>query len=95
MAKKIKKSLEVEHHEVQIQTIYANTLGIGYSDTEIIINFGLSTPNYFEPHDDEDIPVARIVLSWERAEDLLESLKEVIDEHKEPLKPKRTAKTKG
>ena len=95
MAKKTKKSLEVEHHEVPIQTAYANTLGIGYSDTEVIINFGLSTPNYFEPHDDEDIPVARIVLSWERAEDLLEALKEVIDEHKEPRKPKRTTKAKG
>lgn len=95
MAKKAKKSLEVEHHEAPIQTIYSNALGIGYSDTEVVINFGLSTPGYFEPHDDENIPVARIVLSWERTEDLSESLKEIIDEHKESQKPKRTTKTKG
>ena len=95
MAKRIKKNVQIEHPEVSVPSIYSNTLGIGHSDTEVAINFGLSTLSYFEPHDDEDVPVARIFLSWEVAENLLETLKSVCDEHKKPQKPKRKAKSKG
>lgn len=95
MAKKTKKSLEVEHHEAPIQTIYSNAFGLGFSDTEVVINFGLSAPSYFEPHDDEDMPVARVLLSWEVAEGLLEVLKRACEEHKNPQKPERKAKRKG
>lgn len=95
MAKKTKKNTEIEHYRVPIKGIYSNTVGIGYTDTEVVMNFGLSTSSYFEPHDDEDFPVARIVLSWETIEDLLEALKNVYDEHKKPQKPKRKAKSKS
>lgn len=95
MAKKRKKSLGLEHNEVSVPTIYSNSVGIGYLGTEVVINFGFSTPSYFEPHDDEDVPVTRIVLSWEIAELLSESLKEVLDEHKKSQKPKRKAKSKA
>jgi len=94
MAKKTKKKLEFEHREVSVPSMYSNTFGIGYSDTEVAINFGLSTPTYFEPHDDEDVPVARIFLSWEVAENLVETLKSVCDQHKKPHKPRRKAKSK-
>jgi hypothetical protein len=95
MAKKVKKSAEVEHGAASVPSIYSNTFGIGHSDTEVAINFGLSTPSYFEPHNDEDVPVARIFLPWEAAENLLETLKEVIDEHKKPQKPKRKLRSKS
>ena len=95
MVKETKKKLEFEHHEVSVPSMYSNTFGIGYSDTEVAINFGLSTPTYFEPHDDEDVLVARIFLSWEVADNLLEHLKSVCDEHKRPVKTKTKAKSKG
>lgn len=95
MAKKTKKKLEFEHREVSVPSIYSNTFGIGHSDTEVAINFGLSTPTYFEPHDDEDVLVARIFLSWETAENLLKTLKSVCDEQKKPQKARRKAKSKG
>jgi hypothetical protein len=91
MAKKTEKKLEFEHREGSVPAIYSNTFGIGHSDTEVVINFGFSTPTYFEPHDDKDVPVARIALSWEVAENLFETLKEVLDDHK---KPKRKSKSK-
>lgn len=93
MAKKTKESLEVERPEISVPSIYSNTFGIGFSDTEVAINFGLSTPSYFEPHADEDVPVARIFLSWETAENLAETLKSTCDEHKKPEKPKRKARS--
>ncbi len=87
MAKKTKKSSAFEHKQVSMLGVYSNTLGIGYSDTEVVLNFGLSTPSYIEPHEDEDIPVARIVLSWEVAKELLESLEGIVAEkHKKPQK---------
>lgn len=92
MAKKTKESKQIERREVSMQGAYSNTFGIGYSDTEVALNFGLSTPSYFEPHDDEDIPIARIFLSWEVAESLLRTLKDVCEEHKKPQKPKQKAK---
>ncbi|TET43155.1 MAG: DUF3467 domain-containing protein [Dehalococcoidia bacterium] len=95
MAKKTKKGLETEHREVSVPSIYSNTFGIGSTDTEVAINFGLSTPSYFKPHDDEDVPVARIFLSWEVAESLAETLRDVCEKHKKPQKPKRKSKTKG
>ncbi len=95
MAKKTKKSMQIERHEVPLQGVYSNEFGIGYSDTEVVINFGLNVHSYFEPHDDESFPVARVFLSWEVAEGLLETLKHVCDEHKKTLKPKRKAKSKG
>jgi hypothetical protein len=93
MAKRTKKNVQIEQSEVP--SMYSNTFGIGHSDTEVAINFGLSTPSYFEPHDDEDVPVARIFLSWEVAENLLETLKDVLDKHKKPPKPKRKTKSKS
>jgi len=95
MAKRTKKDTQIEHREVSVPSMYSNTFGIGHSDTEVAINFGLSTPSYFEPHDDEDVPVARIFLSWEVAENLLETLKDVLDKHRKPPKPKRKTKIKG
>jgi len=92
MAKRTKRNVQIEHPEMLVPSIYSNTFGIGHSDTEVAINFGLSTPTYFEPHNDEDVPVARIFLSWEAAENLLETLKDVLDKHK---KPKRRAKSKS
>jgi hypothetical protein len=91
MAKKTEKKLEFEHREVSLPSIYSNTFGIGSSDAEVVINFGLSIPSYFEPHDEEDVPVAHIVLSWEVTETLFNILKEVLDDHK---KPKRKPKSK-
>jgi hypothetical protein len=95
MAKKTKKSLEIEHREVPVQAIYSNQFGVGYHDTEVSLDFGFITPSYFEPHHDVDTQVARIVLPWEIAESLLETLKEVIDEHKKPQKPKRRVRSKS
>jgi|GEM_PF-6122201 hypothetical protein len=95
MAKRTKKNVQIEHPEVLVPSIYSNIFGIGYSDTEVAINFGLSTPSYFEPHEDKDVPVARIFLSWEVAENLLNTLKAVIDEHKKPQKPKRKLRSKS
>ena len=92
MAKKTKKNVQIEHPEVLAPSIYSNTFGIGHSDTEVAINFGLSTPSYFEPHENKDVPVARIFLSWDVAEKLLNTLKEVIDEHKKPQKTKTKAR---
>ena len=95
MAKKTKKSLEFGYHKVPpVLGIYSNALGVAYSDTEVVINFGLSTLSYFEPHDNEDIPIARIVLSWEAAEALLETLKDVCEKHKGPPKTRAKAKSK-
>jgi len=95
MARKTKKSVQTERHEVSVPTIYSNEVGIGYVDTEVVINFGFSTPSYFEPHDNEDIPVVRIVLSWEIAQVLMETLKDIIYEHKKPKKAKRKVKSKS
>lgn len=89
MAKKTEKKPEFEHREVSVPSIYSNTFGIGSSDTEVVINFGLSTPTYFKPHDDEDALVARVFLSWEIAESLYEILKEVLEDHQKTQKPKR------
>ncbi len=93
MAKKTKKSEQIERHEMPVQGVYSNEVGIGYSDTDVVINFGFSTPSYFEPHDDEEVPVARVILSWETADILLKALKRVCDEHKRP--PKTRVKSKG
>ena len=95
MAKKTKKSEQIERHEVSMQGVYSNEVGIGYSDTDVVINFGFSTPSYFEPHDDEEFPVARVILSWETADVLLETLKRVCDEHKRPTKTKTKSRGKG
>ena len=96
MAKKTKKSSEFEHKQAPMLGVYSNTVGIGYSDTEVVLNFGLSTPSYLEPHEDEDIPVARIVLSWEGAKELLESLGGIAAEKsKKPQKRKQKAKSKS
>ena len=95
MAQKNKKSLASEHDKIPIPTIYSNTLGIGYSDTEVVINFGFSTPSYFEPNDEEDVPVARIVLSWEVANVLLENLQEVVNKYKASQKPRRKGRSKS
>ncbi len=94
MVKKTKKGVQIERREVPIG-VYSNALGVGYSDTEVVLNFGLSTLSYFEPHDDENVPVARIVLSWETAEGLLETLKDVCEKHKRPTKTKAKSKGKG
>jgi hypothetical protein len=94
MAKKTKKSSEFDYQKMPVPQIYSNSLGIGHSDTEVVINFGFSTPTYFEPHDDEDIPVARVVLSWEVAEDLLTVVRAVLKEHKKPQRIKRNVKSK-
>jgi len=94
MAKKIEKSVQTERNEVSAPTIYSNTFGIGHGDTEVVINFGFSTLSYFEPHDDEDVPVARIVLSWEIAESLTDTLKDTINKHKNPPKTKQKVKSK-
>jgi hypothetical protein len=83
--------VQIEHPEALMPSIYSNIFGIGHSDTEVAINFGLSTPSYFEPHENKDVPVARIFLSWEVAENLLNTLKEIIDEHKKPQKTKTKA----
>lgn len=95
MAKKTKKSEQIERHETPMQGIYSNEVGIGYSDSDVVINFGFSTPSYFEPHNDEEAPVARVILSWETADVLLEGLKRVCDEHKSPTKTKAKSKSKG
>lgn len=92
MAKQGKKISKVDYDKATMQGFYSNTFGIGYTDTEVALNFGLSTPTYFEPHDDEEIPIARVFLSWAIAEGLLESLKDVVDKHKKSLKTKRMAK---
>ena len=94
MAKKSEKRSRLERHEVSVPTIYSNEVGVGYGDTEVVINFGFSTPSYFEPHDNEDVPITRIVLSWEMAEVLLETLKDIVNEHKKPQKTKRKARSK-
>lgn len=93
--KKEKENLGSRYNKAPVQSIYSNTLGIGYSDTEVVINFGFSTPSYFEPNDDEDVPVARIVLSWEVANVLLESLQEVVNKYKASQKPRRKGRSKG
>lgn len=93
MAKKAKKSEQIERYEVPMQGVYSNEVGIGYSDTDVVINFGFATPSYFAPHDDEEIPVARVILSWEMADVLLEALKHVCDEYKRTTKTE--AKSKG
>lgn len=95
MVRRTKKSVQAERDEVSVATIYSNEVGIGYGDTEVVINFGFSTPSYFEPHDDKDVPVVRTVLSWEIAELLMESLKDVLDEHKKKLKTKAKVQKKG
>jgi len=95
MARKTKKSLEVEHREVPVQVVYSNELGIGYSDTEVVINFAFSTPRYLEPHNDVEVPVARVILTWEVAETLLETLKGLVEKHKKPQKPKRKVKSRS
>lgn len=95
MAKRTKKSAQIERHEVSGPVVYSNQFGIGYSDTEVVIDFGFSTPSYFEPHDEEDIQVARIVLSWEVAAGVGETLKKVLDKHKKALELKRKPKVKA
>jgi len=95
MTQKNKKSLPSEHEKISMPIIYSNTFGIGYFDTEVVLNFGFSTQSYFEPHDEEDVPVARVVLSWEIAESLLNSLKEILDEYKKAQKTERKAKDKA
>jgi hypothetical protein len=93
--KKTKKSLESDQHGVSVPTIYSNVVGIGYGDTDVVINFGFSTPSYFEPNDDEDTLVARIVLSWKIADNLSASLQDIISDHKKEQEPKRKAKRKS
>lgn len=95
MANKIKKSLESKRHEVPIQGVYSNELGIGYSDTEVVINFGFSTPSYFEPHKNEEVPVTRVILSWEMAGVLLETLGGIFDKRKKTAKTKTKVKSKS
>ena len=95
MVKKTKKSEQIERHEVPMQGVYSNEVGIGYSDTDVVINFGFSTPSYFEPHDEEEVPVARVILSWETADVLLKALKHVWDDHRRPTKTKVGGKVKG
>lgn len=95
MAKRPKKSVQSERHEVSVPVVYSNQFGVGCSDTEVVLDFGFSTPSYFEPHDEEEMQIARIVLPWEVAETLWETLKKVLDKHEKPVKPKRKAKSKG
>jgi hypothetical protein len=95
MAKKTKRNSQSDHQKMLVPQIYSNSIGIGYSDTEVVINFGFSTPSYLEPHNDEDIPAARIVLSWDVAEELSETVKEVVHAHKKPQKTERKGKSKA
>lgn len=92
MAKKTKKSLETEHNEVSVPVIYANDIGIAFSDTEVIISFGTSAPSYFEPHDVTETPGARIALLWETAEGLMELLQKAVSRHRKKQKKQRKAK---
>ena len=89
MAKRTKKNVQIEHNEVSVPVIYANDIGIAFSDTEVIISFGTSAPSYFEPHDVTETPGARIALLWETAEGLMELLQKAVSRHR---KSKKTAK---
>ena len=95
MAKKDKKNLGLENREVPVETVYSNEFGIGYSDNEVVLNFSFSTPSYLEPHNDVEVPVARVILPWKATEVLMETLKDICDEHKKSAKPKRKTKVKS
>lgn len=96
MASKTKKSMWFERYSIPATTaIYSNTLGVGSTDNEVVINFGFLTPSYFEPHDDEDIPVARIVLSWELARDLLDTLSPIVKNYEKKQNTKERKRTKS
>ena len=94
MAKKTKKSLETKHNEVSVPAMYSNDIGIAFSDDEVILNFSISAPSHFEPHDVTETPVARIALLWDAAEGLMELLQRAVARHKEKPK-KRKAKSKA
>ena len=94
MAKKTKKGLESEHREVSTPSFYSNEMGVGVSEDTIVINFGLDAPSYFEPHDSESFPVARIVLPWSAAKGFLEILQKAISYYEKEEGPKRKRKSK-
>jgi hypothetical protein len=95
VARKTKKELEFKENRGLIPPVYSNIVGMVAGKTLLLLDFGLVAPSYFEPYDMEDSQVARILLPWDAAENLLELLQDTISDHKKKQKPKREAKHKG
>jgi hypothetical protein len=95
VARKTKKESEFKKNRGLIPPVYSNVVATVAGKTLLLLDFGLVAPSYFTPYDMEDSQVARILLPWESAENLLELLQDTISDHKKEQKPKRKAKHKS
>jgi hypothetical protein len=92
MARKSKKSIEIEQNKTQVLPLLSDIFAVFSEKNIVMIDFGFTAPSYFEPHKMQDTQIARICLSWELAQKLSDVLQNTILEHKEEQKVKSKAK---
>lgn len=95
MAKKSKKSIEIEQNKTQVSPLLSNIFAVFSHEHIVMLDFGFNAPSYFEPNKMQDTQIARICLSWELAQKLSDVLQNTILEHKKERKTERKVKSKA
>ena len=86
-----KKREEPEIKEIKapipsLSPIFSNFAMVSPSTDMLMVDFAFVAPSYTAPYDLEDNHVARILLSWDAAQILSESLNKTLTEHEEEAK---------
>jgi len=95
MVKKKKEEIEIEEIKAPIPPIsplLSNVVAVFSCLEVVMLDFGFVAPDYRKPYGIEDSQVARICLPWDSAENLLESLNDVISDYKKEQKSKRKSR---
>jgi len=94
MARKKKEEIEeIKAPASPASPLFSNFVWVTSHPDIVLFDFGFVAPGYTEPYDLEDTQVARICISWDSAEQLLDRLEEIVSKHKKKPK-KRLAKRK-
>jgi hypothetical protein len=85
---------EVEAAKLPLSALYSNVVGVLAHSDFVLLDFGFAAPSYRKPYHIQDNHIARICLDWESSEYLLDSLKEMVADHKKEQESKRKHKSK-
>lgn len=89
-----KKIIERKDRELQAPNIAVNEFKLGCTQSEVVINFALVAPSHLELNNLEYCPAVRIIMPWDTAEELLDTLGEAAKVVKSAKKSEAKAKTK-
>ena len=96
MARKKKEEIEIKEIKAPtppVSPLFSNFVWVISHPDIVLLDFGFLAPSYTEPYGIEDMQIARICVSWDAAEQLLDELKEIVSKRKKELK-KQPAKRK-